>query len=454
MTRKDIFFLTGLIILSTGVILLSIIDRSDSPQMIIGLLLGFFGLIISFQNKTILTQRNLFLIFGLGILLRVFFTFDAPRFSDDFYRFLWDGRATTLGLNPFDKTPEEVCKDTSIRNIQLCEEQYGLDLETIPRGKLNSEDVYTIYPPVNQCVYALSSSIGKEKSMKTVVAMKWIMLIFEILTFFLLKSLIAFTGKQNRTILLYWLNPIVIMELAGNLHFEGVAITFILATLYFLRRQNYLVASIPLALAFCTKLTPAILGLVALKRMSLKKWLLWGVVSGVLAVILFSLFLNSENVGNFFASMKLYTRRFEFNASIYYVLLKLQKMLPEANIVGLYSYWLPLILATAVLSVNFVRRNYTLTERFFLALFLYFVFSKVVHPWYITPLIALTPLVRWNFAILWSGMIGFTYLSYGGQAFEEQYWISFLSYAILFVFAYLEIKKKRTQETNKENSIL
>lgn len=454
MTRKDIFFLAGLILLSSGVIVLSFIDRSDSLQMIVGLILGFFGLIVSFQYKKVLTQRNLFLIFGLGILLRVLFTFDAPRFSDDFYRFLWDGRATALGLNPFDKTPEEVCTDTSIKNIQLCEEQYGLDLETIPRGKLNSEDVYTIYPPVNQGIYALSSSIGKEKPMKTIVAMKWIMLIFEIVTFFLLRSLIIFTGNPNRTILLYWLNPIVIMELVGNLHFEGIAITFILATLYFLRKQNHLAAAIPMALAFCTKLTPAILGLVALKRMSFKKWLLWGVISGVLALILFSLFLNSENVSNFFASMKLYTRRFEFNASIYYVLLKLQKMLPEANIVGLYNYWLPLILATAVLSINFVKRNYTLTERFFLALFLYLVFSKVVHPWYITPLIALTPVVRWNFAILWSGMIGFTYLSYGGRAFEEQYWISFLSYTVLFVFAYLELMKKRTHETSTENSIL
>ena len=46
-------------------------------------------------------ERALWLIFGLGILLRAYVLLFDPLLSSDIYRYVWDGRVQAAGINPY-----------------------------------------------------------------------------------------------------------------------------------------------------------------------------------------------------------------------------------------------------------------------------------------------------------------------------------------------------------------
>ena len=63
-------------------------------------LFGCFYLLI--KNK----QISFSTLVGISILFRLIFLFAIPNLSQDFYRFIWDGRMIFEGLNPYLSLPE------------------------------------------------------------------------------------------------------------------------------------------------------------------------------------------------------------------------------------------------------------------------------------------------------------------------------------------------------------
>ena len=47
------------------------------------------------------TKRALWLIFGIGILLRIYVLLFDPLLSSDIFRYIWDGRVQAAGINPY-----------------------------------------------------------------------------------------------------------------------------------------------------------------------------------------------------------------------------------------------------------------------------------------------------------------------------------------------------------------
>ncbi len=74
-----------------------------------------------------------------GVLFRVLLLFSVPNLSDDVYRFIWDGRLSANGINPFSHLPTEIMQMLPVTGIT--EELFA---------QLNSQGHYTIYPPVMQ----------------------------------------------------------------------------------------------------------------------------------------------------------------------------------------------------------------------------------------------------------------------------------------------------------------
>ena len=55
-------------------------------------------------------QNNLPFLIGVTILFRLVFLFSIPNLSQDFYRFIWDGRMLLEGMNPYLYLPETFIK--------------------------------------------------------------------------------------------------------------------------------------------------------------------------------------------------------------------------------------------------------------------------------------------------------------------------------------------------------
>ena len=79
-----------------------ILERHESVQLVacFGTLFLLYGWII--QNE----QNIKFWLIG-SIIIRLSLLVALPNLSDDFYRFIWDGRLWAAGQHPFDALPAD-----------------------------------------------------------------------------------------------------------------------------------------------------------------------------------------------------------------------------------------------------------------------------------------------------------------------------------------------------------
>ncbi|MBP6640100.1 MAG: hypothetical protein KA293_07370, partial [Bacteroidia bacterium] len=64
--------------------------------------LGYAMILRAPENRSIFRMA-----IALGIILRVGLVFCYPNLSDDYYRYIWDGRLWVEGVNPMDMLPSE-----------------------------------------------------------------------------------------------------------------------------------------------------------------------------------------------------------------------------------------------------------------------------------------------------------------------------------------------------------
>ena len=194
------------------------------------------------SNSTLLIAIAFAIIFRLSIL------FAPPYLSDDIYRYVWDGRVQAASINPY-------------RYIPAAPELAHLRDETI-YPKINRKDwAHTIYPPVAQVVFFLTTRISE-----SVTWMKATMLLFELVTFWAVAQLLALLGRPRQLLLMYAWHPLVIWEFAGSGHVDAISIAFIALAFLAWQRKSDLGAGFALACATLVKLFPVVLVPTVLKR--------------------------------------------------------------------------------------------------------------------------------------------------------------------------------------------
>lgn len=372
-----------------------------------------------------------------GIVLRLLLLFSIPQLSDDVFRFLWDGRLTVSGYHPFLHTPR-----------YFIDNQYnvpGLTQELFVR--LNSPDYFTVYPPVCQAVFALAALVSPVAVLPAVVVMKLFMLGFEACTIWLLWKHRGKFGLPENGAAIYALNPLVILEFSGNLHFEGAMICFLLAGFIALQRDRIVPGALCWSLAAASKLLPLML------LPAVWKWLGWEKGARFISFfVLFSVVIFSPLLAvlpNILESLDLYFRQFQFNASFYYVIRILGIWLKGWD-VGEYSGpALGLLTITGVLWLALRVRTGdsapALARTLMFSLFLYLSLAAVVQPWYVAVPMVFSLFTRYRFLILWTGLVVLSYSHYRGGQFQEHYWLIALEY--FFVWKQLVNEEYRRVST-------
>ncbi len=404
------------------------IQQNDFAQLLF--FYGFFFVVYALICRYVEGTRTIYFLLGLGLFLRLLLVFVIPNLSDDIYRFVWDGRLIINGISPFAELPKHYIEN----NLNLS----GIDQNLY--NQLNSPDYFTVYPPVPQGVFAWASFIFPKNIWGSMIVMKLILLLFEAGTFFLLIKLLQYYSLPQKNALLYALNPLIIWDTFANVHFEIAMVFFVLLALWFLIQSKWLNSAFAMSFAVLSKLIPLMLLPFLIKKLGWKKALVYFLIVGAMVVICFVPFFNLDTIKNLAGSLDLYFQKFEYNASIYYVLRYIGLKISGYNLIQVLGPVLALVTAVSIFVMAFHKKFTTkLPLQWLFATTIFLLLATTVHPWYLTLLIALCTLTRFRYPILWSGLIVMTYVNYSYAEFSENLWIVALEYALLFAFIWWEM---------------
>lgn len=374
-----------------------------------------------------------------GLLSRLVFALHIPYLSDDFYRFLFDGHLILQGLNPYAHLPSEAIQFVTQENTGFMKFLFE---------KMNSQNYYSVYPPLHQALFAWAA-LGGESLLWNLFLLRIPLILADLgIVFFLWKLLPLYNQDQSK-ILLYWLNPLVIAESTGNLHFEVVVLFGILGSLWFYKTSQPVLSAGLWSFSIGIKLIPAILGAFWLRVYPIYRTSKFWIATTIFcAVTLFPLW-QANNFQHFYQSFRLYQSSFEFNASIYYVLKYLSSFWLDYNPIATLGPTLNLLAIIAMLSYAWKKSTpINLAEGFMGTYLIYLLLQTTVHPWYIIPVIGISLLTRYYSVLLWSGLIVFSYTAYSTSITNESVFFLLIQYIPFLTFAAWEFYF-RPQKTRK-----
>ncbi len=403
-------------------------NRSEFLWFFVGYTL-LFGLYVVISRRLVLDRVSIRQVFLLAILCRVMVAFGMPHLSDDVYRFLWDGHLVVNGENPYKQLPSDFIQN---------EGEDGKLKSLFP--KLNSPDYFSVYPPSNQLIFSIATWITEEL-WEQVLILRLILLAFECWAIYLMLGILRQTKKPLQWIWWYVLNPLIVLEIVGNIHFEGVMLPFLLLGIRWFLQKRELMSGAALGLAVGVKLTPLILLPVLLFHYKDHR-LIFMIIGFVLAIMLafIPLFWGNSFLG-FYQSIQLYYGDFEFNASIYYLIRQIGYWWHGYNMIGSLSKFLAISACLIIIAYSWFsdkRSVFSVMKKCATIYLLYLLLSLVVHPWYLVPLIALGILSGQFYPLVWSFAVILSYSAYQNPDYQESLLLIGLEYALLFVAIYFE----------------
>ncbi|MCR8666705.1 mannosyltransferase [Aestuariibaculum sp. M13] len=409
-------------------------------------------------NLLILLYSTLFILFykliqvykeNIGLLTLVSFGFRAlfilaiPNLSQDFYRFIWDGRMLLEGYNPYLFKVESFISSHEYPVAQAEELFHGM-------GELNASH-FTNYPPLNELCFLIAALFAKTNILGSVVVMRLLIVAADFGTLFYGKKLLKVINIPFHNIFLYVLNPFIIIELTGNLHFEGIMIFFLIWSLYLLQKGKWMLSAVIFALSVSTKLIPLmflpLLFQWFIKRDTSKSKGLIKLMTYYALVLLITMtsflpFYSTDFVNNYAQTVGLWFQRFEFNASLYYIARAIGYRFRGYNEIGVIGTFIPVLVILFILILTCFRNNKSIQQLIISMLFalsFYLFTATTVHPWYIATLLILSVFTNYKFPLVWSFVIILSYLAYANTNNVENLWIIALEYLIVYTVFIWEV---------------
>ncbi len=336
-----------------------------------------------------------------GLLARALLIPAAPSLSEDVYRYLWDGRLVAHGVNPYPHPPS----DPALARFH----------DDLLR-RLNHGEIPTIYPPAAQFLFAAVSLVSA-----TPTAWKLLLLALEFVLVLALLRLLRSRGLPRERLLLYYWNPLVLVESFGSGHIDLAAASFLVLALMLHEGKRPAKAGIALAAAVLTKYVPGLIVPWLIRR---RAWVLLAAMV-VTAALLAAPFLSAGTALT--TGLRIYARHWEFNSAAYHLLRERMHSEPAIR----------RVLAAAGLLASLVIgwRARSATGATFACLTAFLLLSPTVFPWYLVPAVALLPLhPDWGM-LAFSGLAALSYLPL--PAYRETgvwtlpAWILWVEYGVL-----------------------
>ncbi|WP_299669324.1 mannosyltransferase [uncultured Polaribacter sp.] len=397
---------------------------------------------------------------GMALLFRLVLLFSIPNLSQDFYRFIWDGRMLLNGFNPYLSLPETFIQ----QNLQPVAETAIL---YDGMGELNGSH-YTNYPPLNQLCFFIAAFFASKSIFGSVIVLRIIIILADFGILYFGKKLLEHLNLPIKNIFWYVLNPFIIIEMTGNLHFEPVMLFFLIWSLYKLHQQKWIWAAVLLACSISIKLIPLLflplffqwfvtpsdsaqngksmflraLPNFRVNTIGIFKLMGFYAIILIITVLLFFPFYSSEFLANYTNSVGLWFRNFEFNASFYYVFREIGYLFRGYNEIAIIGKITPIATIVFLLCLSFFRKNKSeiqlITALLFGLCFYYFT-ATTVHPWYLATPLILGVFTKYKFPLVWTLVIILTYQAYANNPWKENLWVVAIEYLIVFSYLIYEL---------------
>jgi Glycosyltransferase family 87 len=237
------------------------------------LLLGLTALAAAATWLALATRRapsraarwvELGVILAAGLAFRALFVAQPPALSHDAYRYAWDAQLVAHGVSPW----THIVTDPALAPLR--------DAAIWPQ--VNWRDAVTIYPPGAQILYLAVHAVAP----LNVYAIKAAMALCDVLVGGLTLLLLRQQGLDPRRVIVYWWNPIPILEFTYTGHVDAAATLWTLGAVLVAGmrwRGSRVAAGALLGLAVATKLYPALFALALVRRRD------WGFLAGLAGTV-------------------------------------------------------------------------------------------------------------------------------------------------------------------------
>jgi hypothetical protein len=394
--------------------------RSHSG-LFVALMLTIFGLSLwSFFRCRIKDRMSVLCVLGFALLFRLTVLPAPPGQSEDVYRYLWDARLSSMGVDPYRYPPDAI------------ELQQYRDQRVYPM--VNSKPYITAYPPLSEAIFSSTYRLFGP----SVVAMKAVFGLLEFSSLLLVwRLLVQFKASLQPLLLMAW-NPFFVFEFSHSGHSDSGMMFLILLSIYLVHRARNGWAMASYAGSVLAKLHPALWFPVLARKMGWKANAVCCAVTTMGALFYFS----RDTWIPYLRSLRLYYRLFEFNAGIHYLLRFLGNVLFRQawdKVTGPYLVAI-LVLITILIGWRFpVRNARELLHAGFWIMTADLCLSTTVHPWYLSWAALALPVFPYAFMTYWTGASFLSYLAYAYHPIHEPTWVLLVEYLPMYVLMGMEV---------------
>jgi len=271
-------------------------------QILFALSIAIFlvGKKFDFEGKH---RRLFYLILVLSMVARGVMFFGAGEktyFSDDVYRYIWDGKVNSNGINPFVYAPP----DEALEHLR----------DSVIYPNINHPLLPTIYPPMAQNLFLIAYTIAGV----VIWGFKLLAVLFELLTIAALLVWLKSMGVRRCNILLWLYSPLILIEFYLSAHVDILAMPFLVAMLLAVRRDRPGLSGIMLALMSLVKFFGLFFAPFLLMYFKGRNRVRFVLMFAVTFISLYLPYVFGSD-GAFLGSLFEYLGEWQYNASIFFV---------------------------------------------------------------------------------------------------------------------------------------